>query len=151
MLESEVLMIIDAQGKTSITAAIADVLDGLGMDGTITIEWLIMPNGEKKSPDYIRSFIRSMTKGNTAFKTRMLRGNLVIWRLRETDFSNRPSPGSKSKWPLASMLVGEKITVETGQYGKADPQIYPHNYGKKYCKKFTTRRDGSTYHITRIM
>jgi hypothetical protein len=143
-------MIIDSRGKHSITAATAETLDNLGMEGTVSIEWLIMPNGEKKSPDYIRSFIRSMTKGNTAFKTRMLRGDLVIWRLRETELSNRPTPGSKSKWPLAGMALGEKITVEIGQYGKADPQIYPHNYGKKYGKKFTTRRNGNTYHITRI-
>lgn len=47
--------------------------------------------------------------------------------------------GAKPKWPMAMMEVGDKVIIKHGQYGKSNPQIYPHIYGHQTGKKFMTK------------
>lgn len=138
-------------GKASITRSLAETINPLAVDQSVSIEWLIDTDGKKLNPAYLQKFIKSATKGRYVFKSRTRMGNLLIWRIAECDILAKRKSGVTPNWPMASMKIGDAATIKQGQYGKASAANYPHVFGAQTGAKFSVNKiSQDTYRVIRI-
>lgn len=87
-------------------------------------------------------------------KSQMMDNDKMFRKLTDAELERvRRAPKTgwrKSKWPLKDMAVGDEVIIRKGEYGKSNPQVYAHTYGRAHGKKFFTETiDLDVYRIVR--